>query len=330
VRNPFSKKEEAGIDPTLICPRCHTRLESTSSHLLCGSCGRSFPVDDGIADFAEGTYYDNFPGPEVLTADALQGLSNEHESARLEDYYLSKIRGLSVGRKPAGKLRVLDSGCGNGESVDALLAAGFDAWGHDLSALRKWQWKTRARRDRLVVADGSALPFPDGFFAAVIASGVLEHVGVTESGGENYAVVPLPDRDARRASFLSGLLRVLSKQGSLFLDFPNGAFPIDFWHGTKAGGARWHPTREGFLPTVHEIESLCSRIDDSIAVTPLSPHRRLRFNQVAGHWYGRLFRFPMKAFYRLMSVPGFRFLAATPLNPYLVLEIRKGHQRASS
>lgn len=281
-------------------------------------------MDDGIADFSGGHYYDDFPGPEVLTDEALRGLANERESARIEDYYLSRVSRLPAGRGPGEKLRVLDSGCGNGESVDALLAAGFDAWGHDLSALRKWQWRTRARRDRLVVADGNALPFPDGFFDAVISSGVLEHIGVSELGGGRYSVTPRGDRDAHRRRFVTELLRVLSKNGSLFLDFPNGAFPIDFWHGTKAGGARWHSATEGFLPTVREIEDLCLAVDGSLTVTPLSPHGRLRFRQVGGHWYGRAFRLPMQALLGLMSVPGFRSLAGTPLNPYLVLEVRRG------
>jgi hypothetical protein len=62
-----------------------------------------------------------------------------------------------------------------------------------------------------------------------------------------------------------------------------------------------------------------------MAVSVRSPERRLRFNQVSGHWYGRAFRAPMAALYRLMSLPPFRFLAATPLNPYLVVEIvRRG------
>jgi len=56
------------------------------------------------------------------------------------------------------------------------------------------------------------------------------------------------------------------------------------------------------------------------AVSGLSPEGRLRFHQVSSHWYGRLFRAPIAALYRLMSVPLFRFLAATALNPYLVIE----------
>jgi SAM-dependent methyltransferase len=92
------------------------------------------------------------------------------------------IGALPPGPGPERPLRVLDSGCGNGQAVDILNAAGFEAWGHDLSALRKWQWRTRARRDRLVVADGNALPFPAGFFDVIIASGVLEHVFPSSEG----------------------------------------------------------------------------------------------------------------------------------------------------
>ncbi len=208
--------------------------------------------------------------------------------------------------------------------MDVLLRAGFDAWGHDLSAFRKWQWRARSRRDRLVVADGLTLPFPDGFFDAVISSGVLEHVGVDERGGPGiYEVAPLPDRDVRRAAFLSGLARVLAPGGTLYLDFPNGAFPIDFWHGTSAGGARVHSPFEGFLPKVKEIAALARTLGPGFRVSVRSPHRRLRFNQVGAHWYGRVFRAPVAGFYALTSVPGFTWLAGTPLNPYLVLALRR-------
>jgi SAM-dependent methyltransferase len=287
------------------------------SALACQACGRAFPVDDGIADFSEGRYLVDHADPESLSGEARRGFENENAGRRIEDFYLPILR-------VTGARRVLDSGCGNGEAVDLLSEAGLEAWGHDLSAFRRWQWGSRTHRERLVVADALRLPFPDGSFDAVISSGVLEHIGVDERGGVGvYEVAPLPDRDACRAAFVAGLVRILAPGGALYLDFPNGAFPIDFWHGPTAGGARWHSPVEGFLPTVREIRRLAARLTPPLLVSVRSPDRRLRFNQVGAHWYGRLFRWPMKAFHALMSVPGFTWLAGTALNPYLVLEIRR-------
>ena len=311
----------------LVCARCKGALDARGEEpveLFCARCAIAFPRSGGIADFAEGRYYDDFPGPEVLSAENLRGLANESEGARIEGYYAPLLDGIAAERGlPRPSLRVLDSGCGNGESVDALSGLGFEAWGHDLSALRKWQWRERERRDRLVVASGETLPFSDGAFDAVIASGVLEHIGVSEAGGGTYRVAPMPDRDARRLRYLAELLRVLAPDGRLFLDFPNGAFPIDFWHGAKPGGARWHSVREGFLPTVLHVRALVAGLGAGWRVTALSPEGRLRFRQVSAHWYGRALRAPMAALYRLMSTRAFRFLAASPLNPYLVLEVRR-------
>lgn len=315
---------DLSFSTALVCSRCKSSLSEQPDHLFCASCNLRFPRSDGIADFSGGVYYDNFSGPEVLSKENLRGLENESEGARIEDFYLPLLnrsaRGSGNSRE---RPRVLDSGCGNGESIDVLIRHGVDAWGHDLSALRKWQWLKRERRDRLVVAGGASLPFPDGFFDFVIASGVLEHVGVMEEGGGQYRVRPLPDRDEQRRGYLAELVRVLIPGGRIFLDFPNGDFPIDFWHGVMPGGARFHSPGEGFLPTVSQIRTLCGRIDDRLVVSVRSPEGRLRFNQVSSHWYGRVFRAPMAALFRLMSMPGFRFLASTPLNPYLVLEVSR-------
>lgn len=312
-----------------VCPQCRGALTSSPEGLTCAACDVLYPVADGIADFARGVYYDAFEGQE-LAAGHLEGLENEvgGTRSRIEGYYLPLLRRLA--RKlglPPGEVRVLDCGCGNGLSVDLLRDAGFAAWGNDLSALRKWQWRERKHRDHLLVADALKLPFPDGFFHAVLSSGVIEHIGVAETGGETYTVRPLPDRDEQRVRFLGELLRVLGTGGELWLDFPNGAFPIDFWHGPQAGGARVHPLDEGFLPTLREVRGYLAKIPGGWRARPLSPHGRLACRQVRRHWYGQLFYLPAAAFLWSTRLPLLRPLAGSPLNPYLVLAIERAMGR---
>jgi SAM-dependent methyltransferase len=286
----------------LFCPDCRAPLWNDAGALLCDVCGTRYPVDDGIADFSKGQYYDHFTGPQSLGEEHRVGLAGEVEGSRwrIERFYAPRL-------EPGA--RVLDAGCGNGVSVDVLHELGFDAWGIDLSSLRKWQWRERVHRDRLAVASALRLPFPDRVFDAVLSSGVIEHIGVEELGGATYSVRPLPDRDASREAFVAELLRVLRPGGRLYIDCPNGAFPIDFWHGPVAGNARWHSPREGFLPTFAEIK----RYARGARVRPLPARDRFAFRQVGRHWYGRLFRGPMRWWLEL------------PLGtPYLVVEISDG------
>jgi SAM-dependent methyltransferase len=269
-------------------------------------------VEEGIADFSGGRYYDNFVPGQLLSEEERRGRENEAFGAAGRVAFYRPLLDRLARERRATRLRVLDCGCGDGLSVDLWSEAGFEAWGNDLSALRKWQWRERRSRDRLVVADSGKLPFAAGFFDAVICSGVLEHVGVAEEGGAAYRVRALPEKDASRRRFLGELLRV--SNGRLWLDFPNGAFPIDFWHGAAAGAARLHSRREGFLPTVAEVRG-------HLAV--LSPQGRLRFRQVSRQWYGRLLAPLAAAYLRLLSLPGADGLRASGLNPFLVLEIEK-------
>ena len=97
----------------LVCSRCRGRLAEGAGELACEACGARFPCADGIADFSGGVYYDNFPGPEVLSEENRRGLENEKEGARIEDYYLPLIdRIASETRVSRHSLRILDSGCG--------------------------------------------------------------------------------------------------------------------------------------------------------------------------------------------------------------------------
>ncbi|HEY0140349.1 MAG TPA: methyltransferase domain-containing protein [Thermoanaerobaculia bacterium] len=291
------------------CVDCHTSLRET---LDCPNCGRAYPSTDGIADFSGGHYFDSFHDENELSAEARAGLEGEVQGTleRIERYYGPLLR------RGIGKGRVLDSGCGNGLSVEVLRRHGFDAWGHDLSQLRRWQWRSLPHRDRLSVADGRKLPFADGFFDAVLSSGVIEHIGVEESrDGGTYTVRPTPSRDDDRRAYLRELLRVVKPGGVVFVDCPNGAFPVDFWHSEGPGKPRAHSLSEGFLPTLRELRAL---VPDA-GMVAVSPYNRLQFRQVGRHWYGRLLTLPMRALFQISrAVPFVR-----PLMPYLVVRITR-------
>jgi SAM-dependent methyltransferase len=294
--------------------------------LRCRACDRRFPYSDGIADFSEGRSWDDFVAEQKLPAEHHRWLEEEVSGARLRirDYYLPRLDALAKPGLPgANVLRILDCGCGNGLSVDLLNDAGYDAWGNDLSNLRKWQWRERKNRDRLFAGDGSRLPFADGFFDVVISSGVLEHIGVRESGAPRYSVEALPERDALRRAFLGELVRVLAPEGRIWLDFPNGAFPIDFWHGTQKWGLRLHSRQEGFLPTAPEVRRHLARSAGELRVRALGPAGRLHFQRIRRRWYGRLLSRPVAIFLSILGLPGMGALAASAINPYLVLEITR-------
>ena len=291
-----------------VCPACRGTLVRAVETLRCTSCDAKYPVDFDIADFSGGAYYDAYEPGQELSEEHRRGLAAEVFGSRwrIENYYAPKL----------GKgSRVLDCGCGNGVSVDVLMDLGFDAQGVDLSSLRKWQWRQRLHRDRLAVASALRLPFADGVFDSVLSSGVIEHIGVAEEGGASYRVTPLPDRDEQRRAYVGELLRVTRPGGSVFIDCPNGAFPIDFWHGTVGGRARFHAHDEGFLPAVAEIEGYAP----GTRITAHSPHRRFAFRQVGRHWYGKLLAWPVALAFAIAG----RAFARTWLNPYLVLEIKK-------
>ncbi len=299
-----------------VCPFCHQDLVAEASIRRCPACARRFPCDDGIVDFSEGRYFDAFVPGQPQTEAEREGLDNEVPGAvsRVRDFYLPLLAA-------RGARRVLDSGCGNGLSVDVMCAQGLDAWGVDLSALRKWQWRERSRRDRLACADSLRLPFRDGAFDAILCSGVLEHVGVTERGGDRYEVAPSPDRDAQRVAFLAEHARVLAPGGTLWLDFPNGAFPFDFWHGVRPGFPRRHRRNEGFLPTVGDVRRYALALGREWSVRPRTARGRLQFRQVGRHWWGRLLK-PAAALY-LAAVGGVSGLLESPANPFLVIEMSR-------
>jgi SAM-dependent methyltransferase len=75
--------------------------------------------------------------------------------------------------------RVLDLGCGAGRHLVYLARQGFEAYGtdvdsHGLARTRSWL-EQEGLPAHLTVADMEALPYPDGFFDAVVSMYVIHH-----------------------------------------------------------------------------------------------------------------------------------------------------------
>jgi SAM-dependent methyltransferase len=78
-----------------------------------------------------------------------------------------------------GMRRVLDLGCGAGRHLVFLAGRGFEMHGTDidsqgLARARNWL-EQEGLSVHLALADMEALPFPDGFFDAVVSTNVIHH-----------------------------------------------------------------------------------------------------------------------------------------------------------
>src|SRR5437667_7519957 len=108
------------VHPHYRCPGCHSALAMAPASLRCEACGQTYPLEDGIADFSLGRYYDNYVPGQQLPVEHILGLEEEAQGAtsRVQDFYLPLLRKrFRVGRSPGAASRVLDCGCGNGLAV---------------------------------------------------------------------------------------------------------------------------------------------------------------------------------------------------------------------
>lgn len=254
--------------------------------------------------------------PEQVAKLALAERHEQAAAAERVEYYAALV---AAERVPGP---VLDLGCGNGYAVDAWRATGTHAVGVDNSRYRFSRWRSMQRGRSLVLADAARLPFRPGVFGVVVSSGMIEHVGVAESTPP-YRVAALADREARRAGVVREALRVVASEGVLYLDCPNGQFPVDFWHGNRVGAFRLHPVPDALLPTLTDVRGWLAGTGATVRLMPIG--RRLRFRQIASRWWGRLFRAPVQAVVvALDSLVGrLADRILSPFLPFLVLRVRR-------
>ena len=243
-----------------------------------------------------------------------QGLEKASAAERVA-FYAPLISHGSAG----GASRLLDVGCGNGYSIPEWRRLGVHVVGVDVDPYRLSRWVSEHPAGTpLVLADAQRLPFTRGAFSCVVSSGMIEHVGVSETSSP-YRITALPHKDMARLGVIRELLATAAPGAHVLLDCPNGSFPVDFWHGDRIGAFRLHRIPDVLLPSFPDFRAWGRSIGSSVLLIPVGS--RLRFRQVGRRWWGRLFTGPMRTLMNCLDRLTRSGLTGLPsrLSPFLVV-----------
>jgi ubiquinone/menaquinone biosynthesis C-methylase UbiE len=196
-------------NPRYCCPRCKGVVTHSPEAYRCDSCGETYPIIGGIADFR--VYADPYIDLDadrrkgLLLAEKAKSLSfadlvsyyysiTPEVPADLATYYLNHhIAGITRGagllrrflnyglRPPTRNEIVLDLGCGTGGFLAASAETSANLIGVDIAF--RWLIVARKRLQELghqniilVCACADYLPFPDNFADVIVAENLIEHV----------------------------------------------------------------------------------------------------------------------------------------------------------
>ena len=293
------------------CPLCKQPVLTIPAGWNCPACERTF---------APGLHR----SPNFLIG---SGFTEDHDHARdlheektarvtVEGYLLPLLR-RTFPDQPPSAIRVLDVGCGVGMYVDLLCEAGYDAWGVDAGRHRPNLWARRKHPERLVLADGEALPFPEASFDFLFCAGVIEHVGC-----DGDARHPSPGYQQQRLRFARENVRVVRSGGLLNYTCPNRHFPFDLWHrNTEDNPFRFHWPWDPFLFTLGDFRRLFVDQCACSGVTALP---------IGGYWgFLRLNKTPWQRFGCRLAKVWFETLGSWPwvrgtgMNPWLSAKVTK-------
>lgn len=168
------------------------------------------------------------------------------------DYYEM----LEVSKSWFGEGKILDIGCGRGESAHFLKAVGFE-----LKTFSTW----KVLEGTFLVADGVYLPFKDSAFDGIFMNNVLEHIA------DRMTLISELKRVTRADSTYVFILPTPKFKLHRFIELPKNAIrilrgydPIDWWvHATEVHGINWFSEFYDFL-TWEKFLSRHLNVDDKL------------------------------------------------------------------
>lgn len=309
--NLNSQTAEVGISVPLICVCCSALLPAT---LICDSCSRAYSRNQyGYLEMLKD------PWNHVTAEEGYFG-EQEHTGLRVFEEYLQPLLASGAAN------RVLDVGCGMAQGIRQLDLGGSEAYGVDLPCYSPFWAKSGLDPARFICADACSLPFADNFFDVVYSLGVIEHIG-TVIGHCTLR----PDYWEKRIAYARELMRVTNPGGRIIIACPNKTFPIDVQHGPTDALSPKVPIRSMICGktglNVHKVWGTNHLLSYSETRRLFQPCRSFRALPLKGYFgFGKFQKGLLKPFaaaakWYVNSLP--RALRASPLNPYLLVEVGK-------
>jgi glycosyltransferase involved in cell wall biosynthesis/SAM-dependent methyltransferase/uncharacterized protein YbaR (Trm112 family) len=193
---------EFSIDSVLVCPTCRMTLAIDHSSMTCDSCGKSYPITDGIPILLPDTAcsaHDDVTqhGHHPARADVHKTSQAGHfDQVVVEEFEIARPHGtprfyrflllekfrratMPLGGSVVGASALTVCG-GSGMDAEFLARAGASVVSSDISLGAARRTRERARRSGLeitpVVADAEHLPFADAAFDLVYVHDGLHHL----------------------------------------------------------------------------------------------------------------------------------------------------------
>jgi ubiquinone/menaquinone biosynthesis C-methylase UbiE len=191
---------------SVVCPKCRERLQALE---VCSNCGARFTFDGNtprlIAEKNERTVMMKFDSSRSFVSEArlLEVFTYPPVTASTADlpYHVDAAHAQFISGLPKGA-KILEIGCGGGQSRQWYLKHGFNYVGTDISKTRVPELLQRHGGPDML-CDVHFLPFADASVDVVYASAVFEHLACPNlAAQEIYRVLKPGGAFLGNASFL--------------------------------------------------------------------------------------------------------------------------------